>query len=135
MFLSSYRWRVLVDGQPLYQNVRKLSGSQLVQARCDICSEDVNNLHYHVGKENPKHENNAQVVNHFVAHCDFKKISPVTCSTEEVLFYLKYIYPKTLMPIVERKMFKPPIFQVLGVLSKIHDPIDGQEVSGSSIGN
>ena len=123
------RWRILVSKNE-FTAKRTIPNDQLNFSRCEICSEDVSNLESHV--LSATHKDNAFIVNHFVAHCDFKSICPVTCPIEEIQFYLKYVYPKTLMPVESRKFYNVNLITLVGTLSKIHDPFaDGKVVSGS----
>ena len=44
-----------------------------------------------------KHCTKGVIVNNYVAHCDYRQICPVTCGIDDLLFYLDYFCPKTLI--------------------------------------
>ena len=122
------RWRVLYE--VVNESPRHITDLQKLQTRCEVCAEDVEVLDSHA--KSKKHEHNASVINMFTWFCDYKKICPVTCSERDILFFLNTYASKTLMPDESRKIVTFNLFQLIQVLSKIHDPLyDGQDVAGS----
>ena len=109
---------------------RHITDLEKVETKCEVCAEVVVDLEPHA--KSKKHEHNASVINMFTWFCDYKKICPVTCSERDILFFLNTYASKTLMPDESRKSVTFNLFQLIQVLSKIHDPLyDGQDVAGS----
>ena len=109
---------------------RHITDLEKVETKCEVCAEVVVDLEPHA--KSKKHEHNASVINMFTWFCDYKKICPVTCSERDILFFLNTYASKTLMPDESRKSVTFNLFQLIQVLSKIHDPLyDDQDVAGS----
>ena len=103
-------------GGPMQENFRKPG----LDGFCEACAEAVNGWHEH--KTTKKHKDNVREVDSFVEYCNFRGISSVTCAVSDVKFYLDFVYPRTL------QHSDVNIHQILFILSRIHDPVDGNDL-------
>jgi hypothetical protein len=42
-----------------------------------------------------QHLNNVEIISDFVRHCNLRDLSPITCSFEDLIFYLDSVFLKT----------------------------------------
>ena len=74
------------------------------------------------------------ITNHYIGFCDDRHINPVDGDISEILFYLDYVYPKTLVKAPDNeKIIEAKILPILNVLDKIHDPYEGEDLSGHDL--
>ena len=101
----------------------KLSGTrrEVDPLFADVCKpcggERVTDLVAHAATQ--MHRDNAGVVIDFAAHCDLREICPVTCSARDVCFYMEFASSRSRRVRINR---------LLNVVSRMHDPIQGQEL-------
>ena len=112
------RWRVSKNSDSKVP-VRRLTESQLTQAKCDICSEEVVDLGEHCLSKN--HRDKATIVNLYVANCDRKMVCPTNCSIEDLTFLIERIAYKCLAPDPDKRLLNVNMLIILGVLDKMHD--------------
>ncbi len=90
---------------------------------CQPCGgERVSDLYAHAATR--MHQDNAAAAEDFAAHCDLREVCPVTCSTQDVCFYLELHHSQT----ASRRGGTLRINRVLNVVSRMHDPVQGQEL-------
>ena len=100
-----------------------------VLPRCEACSLlQVHDFTEHINSK--QHEANISIINHFVHFCDMREINPVTCSIQEITFYFDYIFPKTRHN--KRLLVSASVHQILTSLSRLHDLVEGSELSGNA---
>ncbi len=88
---------------------------------CEPCGgEKVTDLDAHVSKQ--MHKENTEAVSDFVGYCELRGICPVTCTAKDVCFFLELYASR------EKAKMKPS--RLVNVISRIHDPVDGQELLG-----
>ena len=118
----------LASAKVLLKLRKTMQYSDNFSSRCEVCSKQLEDFSEHV--ESRQHKDNICIVNSFIRHCDLREINPVTCSIKEIIFYFDYIFPKTR----HNKQFlvKASIHQTLTSLSRLHDLVDGTELSGNS---
>ena len=68
------------------------------------------------------------MIHRLVRHCDLRKVSPVTCSVKEIIFFLSNVFPKTEQN--GGSLLKTPLFLILKILSAVHDLVNGTALEG-----
>ena len=69
------------------------------------------------------------MIHRLVRHCDLRKVSPVTCSVKEIVFFLSNVFPKTEQN--GGSLLKTPLFLILKILSAVHDLVNGTALEGN----
>ncbi len=101
------------------QRPRPVSYHATSLVQCELCSEQVDELTAHA--TSTKHMEKGLVVNNYVAYCDLRRICPVTCDLSDLLFYLEYCIPKTLVNSSKKYLGDVKYLNILAVLDRIHD--------------
>ncbi len=92
---------------------------------CVVCAETIPvaaDLDGHFGSD--AHRDNVSFIEAYVAHCDRRRVCPVTCGPADLTFYLEYFValPGSGSDAAERK---GRLYHAIFAISRIHDPLPG----------